>query len=192
MPSSLPYIKNGQMRALAVSTDKRLDVMPDVPAMAEFLPGYEASGWYGIAAPQGRLPEIVERLNDEINAQGDHGAGRPGEASQRATCRSIAGTPEALRGASQKQGIDRVRRKVIKAAGIQPQVRSAAPYSAATAVSAMNCDRYFFRQLHVQPVQRLELGLRERMRRGRLISASAQAFSRGNFSMTPSGLMRSR
>ena len=52
VPSSLPYIRNGQMRALAVTTEKRLDVLPDVPAMAEFLPGYEASGWYGIAAPK--------------------------------------------------------------------------------------------------------------------------------------------
>ena len=68
VPSSLPYIRNGQMRALAVTTEKRLDVMPDVPAMAEFLPGYEASGWYGIAAPRDAPPEIVERLNKEINA----------------------------------------------------------------------------------------------------------------------------
>ena len=68
VPSSLPYIKYGQMRALAVSTEKRLDVLPDVPAMAEFLPGYEASGWYGIAAPKDTPAEIVERLNKEINA----------------------------------------------------------------------------------------------------------------------------
>jgi tripartite-type tricarboxylate transporter receptor subunit TctC len=68
VPSSLPYIKNGQMRALAVTTEKRLDVLPDVPAMAEFLPGYEASGWYGIAAPKDTPPEIVEKLNGTINA----------------------------------------------------------------------------------------------------------------------------
>ena len=68
VPSSLPYIKSGQMRALAVSTTKRLDVLPDVPAMDEFLPGYEASGWYGIAAPKDTPPEIIERLNKEINA----------------------------------------------------------------------------------------------------------------------------
>jgi tripartite-type tricarboxylate transporter receptor subunit TctC len=68
VPSSLPYIKNGQTRALAVSTTKRLDVMPDVPAMHEHLPGYEASGWYGIAAPKDTPAEIVERLNREINA----------------------------------------------------------------------------------------------------------------------------
>jgi len=68
VPSSLPYIKNGQTRALAVSTTKRLDVMPNVPAMHEHLPGYEASGWYGIAAPKDTPAEIVERLNREINA----------------------------------------------------------------------------------------------------------------------------
>jgi tripartite-type tricarboxylate transporter receptor subunit TctC len=68
VPSSLPYIKNGQTRALAVSASRRLEVLPDIPAMAEFLPGYEASGWYGIAAPKDTPPEIVERLNREINA----------------------------------------------------------------------------------------------------------------------------
>jgi tripartite-type tricarboxylate transporter receptor subunit TctC len=68
LPSSLAYIKAGQLRALAVTTAKRLAVLPDVPAMDEFLPGYEASGWYGIAAPKATPPEIVEKLNKEINA----------------------------------------------------------------------------------------------------------------------------
>jgi tripartite-type tricarboxylate transporter receptor subunit TctC len=68
LPSSLQYIKSGQLRALAVTTTKRLDVLPDVPAMDEFLPGYEASGWYGIAAPKATPPEIIEKLNREINA----------------------------------------------------------------------------------------------------------------------------
>lgn len=68
VPSSLPYIKNGQMRALAVTTEKRMDIWPDVPAMAEFLPGYEASGWYGVAAPKATPATIVDRLNREINA----------------------------------------------------------------------------------------------------------------------------
>jgi tripartite-type tricarboxylate transporter receptor subunit TctC len=68
VPSSLPYIRSGQMRALGVTTENRLAVFPDVPAMAEFLPGFEASGWYGIAGPKGLPPEIVERLNKEINA----------------------------------------------------------------------------------------------------------------------------
>ena len=68
VPSSLPHIRNGKMRALAVSTEKRLEVLPDVPAMAEFLPGFEASGWYGVAAPKDTSPEIVRKLNAEINA----------------------------------------------------------------------------------------------------------------------------
>jgi tripartite-type tricarboxylate transporter receptor subunit TctC len=68
VPTSLPYIKNGQMRGLAVSTTKRLDILPDVPAMHEFLPGYEASGWYGVAAPKDTPVELIERLNREVNA----------------------------------------------------------------------------------------------------------------------------
>jgi tripartite-type tricarboxylate transporter receptor subunit TctC len=67
LPSSLAYIRSGQLRALAVTTAKRLAVLPDVPAMDEFLQGYEASGWYGIAAPKATPPEIVAKLNSEIN-----------------------------------------------------------------------------------------------------------------------------
>jgi tripartite-type tricarboxylate transporter receptor subunit TctC len=68
LPSSLGYIKSGQLRALGVTTSTRLDVLPDVPALEEFLPGYEASGWFGVAAPAATPPEIVGRLNQEINA----------------------------------------------------------------------------------------------------------------------------
>jgi len=68
MPASLGYIKSGRVRALAVTTEKRQDVLPDVPAMAEYLPGYEASGWFGVSAPKGTPPEIVDALNKQINA----------------------------------------------------------------------------------------------------------------------------
>jgi tripartite-type tricarboxylate transporter receptor subunit TctC len=68
LPSTLPYIRSGQLRALGVTAAKRQDVLPDVPAIAEFLPGYEASGWYGVAAPKDTPPDIVERLNKEVNA----------------------------------------------------------------------------------------------------------------------------
>jgi tripartite-type tricarboxylate transporter receptor subunit TctC len=68
LPSTLPYIRSGQLRALAVTTTKRQEVLPDVPAIDEFLPGYEASGWYGIAAPKDTPPEVIERLNIEVNA----------------------------------------------------------------------------------------------------------------------------
>ncbi len=68
MPASLGYIRSGRLRALAVTSAKREEVLPDVPAMAEFLPGYEANGWYGVVAPKGTRPEIVEMLNKQINA----------------------------------------------------------------------------------------------------------------------------
>jgi tripartite-type tricarboxylate transporter receptor subunit TctC len=66
-PESLEYIKAGKLRALAVTTATSLEVLPDVPTMAEFLPGYEASGWYGIGAPKGTPVEIIDMLNKEIN-----------------------------------------------------------------------------------------------------------------------------
>ena len=67
-PASIEYIKTGKLRALAVSAEKRLDVLPDVPALAEFLPGYETSGWLGVGAPKNTPAEIIEKLNKEINA----------------------------------------------------------------------------------------------------------------------------
>jgi len=66
--SSLPQIKAGKLRALAVTTAVRSPVLPDVPAMAEYLPGYDFSAWYGLGAPKGTPPEIVARLNREVNA----------------------------------------------------------------------------------------------------------------------------
>jgi tripartite-type tricarboxylate transporter receptor subunit TctC len=68
MPASLGYIRSGRLRGLAVTSAKREEVLPDVPAMAEFLPGYEANGWYGVVAPKGTPPEIIEALNKQINA----------------------------------------------------------------------------------------------------------------------------
>jgi tripartite-type tricarboxylate transporter receptor subunit TctC len=66
--SSLAQIKAGKLRALAVTTATRSDVLPDIPSLGEFLPGYEYSAWYGIGAPRGTPAEIVERLNKEVNA----------------------------------------------------------------------------------------------------------------------------
>jgi tripartite-type tricarboxylate transporter receptor subunit TctC len=68
MPASLGYIRSGKLRALAVTSTKRQEILPDVPAMAEFLPGYEANGWYGIVAPKGTPRDIVDKLNKEVNA----------------------------------------------------------------------------------------------------------------------------
>ncbi len=61
-------IQDGRMRALAVSTAKRSSVLPDVPAVAEMLPGFEISGWYGLMAPANTPPEVIRRLNTEVTA----------------------------------------------------------------------------------------------------------------------------
>jgi tripartite-type tricarboxylate transporter receptor subunit TctC len=68
MGASLEYIKSGKLRPLAVTTAMRAEALPDVPALGEFVPGYEASGWKGICAPMGTPAGIVDRLNLEINA----------------------------------------------------------------------------------------------------------------------------
>jgi tripartite-type tricarboxylate transporter receptor subunit TctC len=64
----IAYIRSGQVRALAVTTATRSEALPDIPTLAEFVPGYEATGWYGIGAPKQTSTEIIEKLNNEINA----------------------------------------------------------------------------------------------------------------------------
>jgi tripartite-type tricarboxylate transporter receptor subunit TctC len=66
--SSMSYIRAGQLRPLAVTTAQRLDALPDLPAIAEFVPGYEASSWHGFGAPRNTPAAIIEKLNAEINA----------------------------------------------------------------------------------------------------------------------------
>jgi tripartite-type tricarboxylate transporter receptor subunit TctC len=68
VPSAIQQVRAGKLRPLGVTTATRLDVLPDVPAIGEFVPGYEASNWYGIIAPKDTPAAIVERLNKEINA----------------------------------------------------------------------------------------------------------------------------
>jgi tripartite-type tricarboxylate transporter receptor subunit TctC len=65
---SLQYVRDGRLRALAVSSAKRSEVLPDVPAIGEFVSGYDASGWFGICAPAATPPAIVDKLNTAINA----------------------------------------------------------------------------------------------------------------------------
>src|SRR5215472_14712180 len=65
---SIEHIKTGRLRALAVTGATRLDALPDIPTVAEFVPGYEASNWFGVGAPKATPAEIVEKLNKEINA----------------------------------------------------------------------------------------------------------------------------
>jgi tripartite-type tricarboxylate transporter receptor subunit TctC len=65
---SLEHVRSGRLRALGVTSAARAEVLPDVPSLAELVPSYEASGWYGVGAPKGTPTAIVERLNTEINA----------------------------------------------------------------------------------------------------------------------------
>ena len=66
--ASIQYIRAGRLRALAVTAAMRSDALPDIPTVAEFVPGYEVSTWYGVGAPKATPAEIVEKLNTEINA----------------------------------------------------------------------------------------------------------------------------
>ncbi len=68
VPTSLEHIRAGKLRPLAVTTANRLDALPDIPTVADFLPGFEASAWQGLCAPKGTPADIVNRLNKEVNA----------------------------------------------------------------------------------------------------------------------------
>jgi tripartite-type tricarboxylate transporter receptor subunit TctC len=67
MPSSIAHIQGGKLRALAVTTAKRSDALPDVPTVAETVPGYEASAWFGMGVPKGTPADIIQKLNSEVN-----------------------------------------------------------------------------------------------------------------------------
>jgi len=66
--ASIEYVRAGRLRALGVTSATRLEALPDLPPVADFVPGYEASSWYGIGAPRNTPAEIIDRLNKEINA----------------------------------------------------------------------------------------------------------------------------
>src|SRR6266436_6581967 len=68
MPAAIEYIRAGKLRALAVTTMTRSEALPHIPVVADFLPGFEASGWYGVGVPRNTPIEIVDKLNKEFNA----------------------------------------------------------------------------------------------------------------------------
>jgi tripartite-type tricarboxylate transporter receptor subunit TctC len=116
-PGTTDYIKTGKLRALAVTTAARAEVLPDVPTVGEYVPGYEASQWYGLAAPRNTPPEIVDRLNKEINAA-------LADPKMKARFADIGGEPLAgapaafgslIAAETEKWG------KVVRAAGLKPE-----------------------------------------------------------------------
>jgi tripartite-type tricarboxylate transporter receptor subunit TctC len=68
LPSSMPHLKAGSLRALAVTTDQRVKALPDVPTVAESVPGFAVTGWLGVGVPKDTPAAIVDKLNKEINA----------------------------------------------------------------------------------------------------------------------------
>src|ERR1700761_4763956 len=68
IPASIGYVKSGQLRPLAVASPSRLAILPDVPTVAETVPGFDASGWHGLTAPKGTPAEIIEAINKDANA----------------------------------------------------------------------------------------------------------------------------
>jgi len=85
-PGSLEHIKAGQLRALAITTATRSDVLPDLPPVGDFVPGYEASQWYGISAPRGTPADVIDNLNKAVNAS-------LADAKTKARLAELGGTP---------------------------------------------------------------------------------------------------
>jgi tripartite-type tricarboxylate transporter receptor subunit TctC len=117
VPSSIEYIRAGKLRPLAVATATRLAVLPDIPTVAEFVPGYEASGWVGIGAPKSTPAEIVEKLNKEIDAGLTDAKMKARLADLGATV--LAGSPADFG----KLIVDETEKwaKVVKFAGLKPE-----------------------------------------------------------------------
>jgi tripartite-type tricarboxylate transporter receptor subunit TctC len=116
-PGTTDYILTGKLRALAVTSAARAEVLPQLPTVADFVPGYEASQWYGISAPKNTPPEIVGKLNREINAG-------IADSGMKARFAAIGGEP--LPGSPSEFGMliaEETEKwaKVVRAAGIKPE-----------------------------------------------------------------------
>jgi tripartite-type tricarboxylate transporter receptor subunit TctC len=115
--SSIEYVRTGKLRALAVTTATRSPMLPDIPALSETLPGYEASAWFGIGVPKSTPAELIERLNKEVNISIADPKFKARLASLGGTV--LAGSPadfgKLISDETKKWG------KVIKSAGIKPE-----------------------------------------------------------------------
>jgi tripartite-type tricarboxylate transporter receptor subunit TctC len=117
IPTSLEYIRTGKLRALAVTSATHLEVLPDLPTVDEFVPGYEASSWYGVGAPKGTPTEIIEKLKKEIDAI-------VAEPNMKARLVGLGLQPMSLTSGEFRKFIaDQIDKwaKVIKSAGIKPE-----------------------------------------------------------------------
>jgi tripartite-type tricarboxylate transporter receptor subunit TctC len=114
---ALPHIRAGSVRVLAVASKRRFDALPDVPTIAETIPGYEANAWCGVGVPRGTPAQVVERLNREINA----GLADPGVRAQLA---KVATTPIIFTpgefGAYMAAEVEKWG-KVVRTAGVRPE-----------------------------------------------------------------------
>jgi tripartite-type tricarboxylate transporter receptor subunit TctC len=117
LPNSLPHIKNGTIRGLAILSGKRTPVLPDLPTMAETIPGYDVTPWTALAAPTGTPDDIIKLLNREVNA----GLADPGVKAKFAEIGAtpLIYTPDEIR-AVVAQNVEKWA-KVVKAAGIEPE-----------------------------------------------------------------------
>jgi tripartite-type tricarboxylate transporter receptor subunit TctC len=117
LASSIGHIRAGKLRALAVTSAARSEALPDVPTVGDFVPGYEASGWQGIAAPRNTPPDVIERLNREVNAAlaDPKFKARLAELGAIAFASSSADFKKHIANEIEKWG------KVIRAAGIKPE-----------------------------------------------------------------------
>ena len=117
LPNSLPHIRSGAVRALALLTNRRTHVLPDLPTVAETIPGYEVRTWSGIGVPRGTPPEVIATLNREINAG-------LADASVQARLVEVGGTPIVLSPAAfGKLIVDDTEKwaKVVKLSGAKPE-----------------------------------------------------------------------
>ncbi len=117
LPNSLPHIKNGSIRGLALLSAKRTPALPDMPTMGETVPGYEVTPWSALAVPAGTPGDIVERLNREVNA----GLADPGVLARFAEIGAspLVYAPAEIR-AVVAQNVEKWA-KVVKAAGLEPE-----------------------------------------------------------------------
>jgi tripartite-type tricarboxylate transporter receptor subunit TctC len=117
LPAAMGYIRAGTLRALAVTTATRSDALPDIPTVGDFVPGYEASSWQGVAAPENTPAEIIDKLNREINSV-------VADPKTKARLAELGGTPLAGSPADFGKLIsDETKKwaKVVKFAGIKPE-----------------------------------------------------------------------